>query len=663
MAAGQTAANGSLAGIPRRVLYYGTDQPLPRQIPLRAGPLHLIFEPDLAQIRRICLGDREVLRAVYGAVRDHNWGTVLPQVRDLVVTTEELGFEVRFVADCRNQDVDFTWQGELRGEADGTIRFTFHGQAHRDFHRNRIGFNILHPVDTLPGQPVRVESVDGSLADGRMPNQISPHQPFLNLRAITHEVQPGVHAEVRMEGDTFEMEDQRNWTDASYKTYSTPLGLPFPVEVPKNAEVQQTVTLRLLGNPQTVESLASAEVSISMDPKHSFPLPPVGAVLAQDCPPLTEAEVQRLRSASIAHLRVDLKLFEASWSALLHRACSESRSLRVPLELAVHVSNEARNELAALAEALGVAEPAVVRMLVFHRGEKSTTQQWMEMARELVRPVLEGVPLGSGSPAYFTEVNRGRPPLAVSDFVAWSINPQVHAFDNMSLAETMPMHQTTLESARSFCGDLPLVVSPVSLKPRFNPTATVDAANASHDTLPETVDPRQLSLFGAGWTLGSLKYLARGRASAITMYETTGWRGWMETQAGSPLPALFRSQPGWAFPLYHVLADWGEFVGGDLLGCDSAQPLAVEAAALRKSNRLRLLLANLSNQTRAVRLPAADVGTRLMVKRLDEHSVIEAMQHPERWRSEPGTLFEPERGHYQISLLPYAVIRLDRSEG
>ena len=297
MAAGQTAANGSLAGIPRRVLYYGTDQPLPRQIPLRAGPLHLIFEPDLAQIRRICLGDREVLRAVYGAVRDHNWGTVLPQVRDLVVTTEELGFEVRFVADCRNQDVDFTWQGELRGEADGTIRFTFHGQAHRDFHRNRIGFNILHPVDTLPGQPVRVESVDGSLADGRMPNQISPHQPFLNLRAITHEVQPGVHAEVRMEGDTFEMEDQRNWTDASYKTYSPPLGLPFPVEVPKNAEVQQTVTLRLLGNPQTVESLASAEVSISMDPKHSFPLPPVGAVLAQDCPPLTEAEVQRLRSA------------------------------------------------------------------------------------------------------------------------------------------------------------------------------------------------------------------------------------------------------------------------------------------------------------------------------------------------------------------------------
>ncbi len=31
-----------------------------------------------------------------------------------------------------------------------------------------------------------------------------------------------------MEGDTYEMEDQRNWTDASYKTYVRPLAYPGP---------------------------------------------------------------------------------------------------------------------------------------------------------------------------------------------------------------------------------------------------------------------------------------------------------------------------------------------------------------------------------------------------------------------------------------------------
>src|SRR5258707_15141553 len=65
------------------------------------------------------------------------------------------------------------------------------------------------------------------------------------MRAISHQVAPGVSAEVRFEGDIFEMEDQRNWTDASYKTYCTPLGLPFPAKVEKGARVKQAVTFTL----------------------------------------------------------------------------------------------------------------------------------------------------------------------------------------------------------------------------------------------------------------------------------------------------------------------------------------------------------------------------------------------------------------------------------
>ena len=34
-------------------------------------------------------------------------------------------------------------------------------------------------------------------------------------------------------GETFEMEDQRNWTDASFKTYCTPLSLPYPIKIIK----------------------------------------------------------------------------------------------------------------------------------------------------------------------------------------------------------------------------------------------------------------------------------------------------------------------------------------------------------------------------------------------------------------------------------------------
>ncbi|MCW5963712.1 MAG: hypothetical protein KIT83_06725 [Bryobacterales bacterium] len=663
MSSSPEPASGTLSPLPLRVLYDGSTRVPPRQITLRAGPLTLLFEPDLAQIRHIRLGSHEVLRAVYGAVRDRNWNTVLPQVSDLVITTRDESFSVRFVAECRNAAVHFVWQGELEGEANGLIRYRFRGKALNTFLRNRIGFCILHPVEYLAGQPVRIETVDGAIQQGRLPAAISPHQPFFNLRAINHMVLPGLSAEVRMEGDTFEMEDQRNWTDASYKTYSTPLGLPFPVEVASGTEVEQTVTISLMGEAPAIESSAASAIAIAVDAARAFPLPPIGACMAPDAPPLTEAEANRLRSAALAHLRADVKLFEVSWDAVLARAAQESAMLRVPLELAVHLSNQAEQELASLAASLERVRPAVVRCLVFHRDEKSTTTRWVELTRAALRPLYANLPIGSGSNAYFTEVNRGRPPLDSSDLVAWSVNPQVHAFDNLSLVETLPMHQETLTSARGFCGDLPLVVSPVSFKPRFNPNATgATSADASND-LPDSVDSRQLSLFGAGWTLGSIKHLAAGGAAAITMYETTGWRGWMESAAGSPLPARFASQPGWAFPLYHVLADWGEYSGGEMLSCTSSAPLLVQAAILRKGSQLRLLMANLSPIAQAVTVPAAAVGTHVRLKRLDEFTAMDAMRHPEAWRVITGARMEPENGSYLVTLLPYSALRLDGVNG
>ena len=39
-------------------------------------------------------------------------------------------------------------------------------------------------------------------------------------------------------GDVFEMEDQRNWTDASFKTYCTPLRQPFPATRPLQSRLK-----------------------------------------------------------------------------------------------------------------------------------------------------------------------------------------------------------------------------------------------------------------------------------------------------------------------------------------------------------------------------------------------------------------------------------------
>ena len=41
------------------------------------------------------------------------------------------------------------------------------------------------------------------------------------------------------------MEDQRNWTDASYKTYSTPLDLPYSGYSGKGTIIKQSVTISI----------------------------------------------------------------------------------------------------------------------------------------------------------------------------------------------------------------------------------------------------------------------------------------------------------------------------------------------------------------------------------------------------------------------------------
>ena len=55
--------------------------PAAEPIPLRAGPLSMVFEPDLAFLRYIRLGSDEVLRGVTAPVRDQFWATIKPQVK------------------------------------------------------------------------------------------------------------------------------------------------------------------------------------------------------------------------------------------------------------------------------------------------------------------------------------------------------------------------------------------------------------------------------------------------------------------------------------------------------------------------------------------------------------------------------------------------------
>jgi hypothetical protein len=631
---------------------------------LRAGPLTMLYAGG--DIRYIRLGSREILRRVYAAVRDHNWVTILPRVENEQIRQETDSFRVTFDAIHQQGDIDFFWHGSISGAADGTITFTFDGEARSTFWRNRIGFCVLHP-DACAGLPCTVLHTNGESEDTQFPLYISPHQPIFDIRALTHEAAPGVRAEVVMQGDTFEMEDQRNWTDASYKTYCTPLSLPYPATIERGTKVRQSITVRLRSEATLHEGegfgVRAFQHGLRPSPTHTLtftnqavPLPALG--LTKQFGALTHNEHQRIKALKLAHLRVELPMHQAVWKTLLKQISRDARTLGLGLEVALFLSDEAKSQLNALRAALNEIRPLVERWLIFHIGEKSTSAKWVRLAREKLGDY--GTPIGTGTDYFFTELNRERPPVSEADFVTYSINPQVHAFDNIDLIETLPVQGATVRSARQFSADKPIVISPLTLKMRRNPNATGPQPQPLPGQLPPEVDARQMSLFGAVWTLGSLKALAEAGAHSITYYDMVGWGGVMESRRGTPVPEPFNRVGGCVFPVYHVLADVGEFAGGEALVSQSSNALAFDALVMRKDGQTRVLLANFTRHSQTVILP--DVHGVVTIKTLDETNGEDAMRHPEAYRRDAGTQTEAGADGLRVELLPYAVVRVDFAE-
>ena len=138
--------------------------------------------------------------------------------------------------------------------------------------------------------------------------------------------------------------------------------------------------------------------------------------------------------------------------------------------------------------------------------------RWFELAERHLIP--NGLRVATGTNAYFAELNRQRPPRGA--VACYSINPQVHTFDDLSLVETLEAQPATVESALQFC-DRDLIVSPITLRPRFNPNAT--------DPAKQREDP------------SSQPILAKARYSA-QRGQLAAWRGCSRSIASRASPFM-----------------------------------------------------------------------------------------------------------------------------
>ncbi|NJO01216.1 MAG: hypothetical protein HC880_05495 [Bacteroidia bacterium] len=224
---------------------YGSPEDLPPKVSLRAGRLSVIYQSGF--LRYIKLGSTEIIRMINHTVRDENWGTLPLIIQDETIEDHGDSFIIRYRAQAEQGHIRFAWQARIEGQADSLLRFEIEGTALSKFKKNRAGFTVLHPIRECVGQLVEITHPEGTLESAVFPELISPHQPFVNIQQLSWPVNNDLKVHLYFIGDIFETEDQRNWTDASFKTYCTPLSQPFPVTLQSGDTIWQSILLDFEG--------------------------------------------------------------------------------------------------------------------------------------------------------------------------------------------------------------------------------------------------------------------------------------------------------------------------------------------------------------------------------------------------------------------------------
>ncbi|MFG1688518.1 hypothetical protein ACGFNP_50825 [Nonomuraea sp. NPDC049269] len=529
---------------------------------------------DLAgpQLDRVRLGGLHLLRRVGVMVRDSRWMTVPGRLLRADSGAGGTSLWVRHGS-------DFGWRGTATVAGD-SLTFMFDGRAERDFERARIGLCLIHPPH-LAGTPVEING----LAAGEFPQRISPRQVFTGIRTMRYRDGAAL-VTIELAGETFETEDHRNWSDAGYKTYGTPLGLGLPVAVRRGDRVHQhlhlTVTLPRLVRGRD-GAMARARLQAPQPPPEgaqpppggAFPfaeprsqreqppegtLPPIGLYLRR--PPVDGREPT---GAAFLHGTVDLD--EPGWHEVADRFSAAAEATGATLTLSAVCSSPA--QVVALRDL-----PALGTLLLFDR-RHGTPRELAAAARR----AFHGTPvrIGGGSRAHFAELNRAESlPSDLLDLVCFPIAAQTHHDDEASARETLTVHPLLVRQAAEH--GLPVHVGPIGLLPVFGFAAPRDP----HDPAPSAI-------FRTAWTAAALATLATAGATTISVdaCEATSTSPSGHDTTATAGTSASNHRTGMPSGLWHVLAALRPFAGGRLV--DAALPAGLVGLAVHHDGRQLVL--------------------------------------------------------------------------
>ncbi len=556
-----------------------------RQCDVTIGPLRASIAQ--AGLRNLSDGRHDVLRAVAIVIRDRAWRAPDP-AQWRIDSPRAPGDALTVAGRTPVGRSAIAWRMIVQSDVD-SFKVTAHCTALGDVWTNRVGLVILLPVDRHAGARCEVVHSNGHRHRIRLPTTIAPHQPLRDIAELAVRCRDGTAWHLALAGDTFEMEDQRNWLDATFKLYTRPLSLPAPYRIRDGGTVEQTLSWRLLSPPIAPPTSSQRRPKVGL-------IPALGVATAPGRVPGAGAITGMLRESAPAFV--------------LHRVGSSKGScLARAAKLAAHLRTELRLELihprAAFVKGLASSSSPQVRTQV-----ASIAVLGGDRAAAAASARFPHARQVGGTWADFVQLNRHGAP-GFGERMSFTLCPTVHARDDRTLIEALAATPDVFRSATRIAMSRPIDVGPCSLFRRLVPGTGKPAVRPyAIDGTPFDVDPRQRLPIAAAWLAVTIAQAAAAGIASLCAFEAVGARGLLWSGLADAGVSPPRRTP--AFAVFEALAPLrGSALCLMGVNCQGGAVFFVGAGARE------LWMVDLSGRQRTMEVPAGVVVVRLAVTRGD----------------------------------------------
>lgn len=396
----------------------------------------------------------EILQRIFVTVRDQHWREIAPTDSKRAID-ETLGIAT-LAARHESDTVAFEWKGRFRVSDDGReLRFEFSGRVLRDMHVCRVGLVVLHPVDSMVGSHV-IATAPRS-AHEFTPTEIIAPQPVMSgipaamtepfVKLVIERADFG-RLDLTFEGDSFELEDQRNWGDASFKTYCTPLRLGFPRALKAGTVIQHSVEIRL--TPPGTQSKAA-----------------LAGYRGGEFPQLG---LEWSRAGETARALNELEL---TWSHLhfnagtLENLTELRETLAAEEDPPLHIGFEVQDD-GSLDKAIALFtahRKRISRLFLYGPGTSVPSAAAISHCRLKLENAAKDwdIPLSAATSGYFVELNRGVPFSLPVSGIAFPLTATVHSDDPETISGNVVAIQDMAQTALRLTGSNWLSITPLAL--------------------------------------------------------------------------------------------------------------------------------------------------------------------------------------------------------